>query len=43
MERVTIKKSDIKYLIIGKIFVYVTLWGLSVAGFVWAFLQNTIY
>lgn len=43
MERVTIKKSDIKYLIIGKIVTYITLWGLSVAGIIWAFLQNTIY
>lgn len=43
MEKVTIKKSDIKYLILGKVIVFIVGWGLCVAGFIWAFLQNTIY
>lgn len=43
MEKVTIRKKDVKYLIIGKIFTFVIIWGLCVAGFIWAFLQNTIY
>lgn len=43
MEKVTIKKSDVKFLIIGKIVAYGIIWALSVGGFIWAFLQNTIY
>lgn len=43
MEKVTIKKSDVKFLIIGKIFAYVMINLLFTVLVVWAFLQNTIY
>lgn len=42
-KKVVIKKSDFKYLVIGKIVTTLVFWGLGVAFIVWAFLQNTIY
>lgn len=36
-------KESMIFELIGRIIVYAVIWGLSVAGFVWAFCQNTIY
>ena len=31
------------YEIVGRVVVYVSLYAIGTAGFVWAFLQNTVY
>lgn len=36
-------KKDKFFIILGKIFFYISLWACGVAFVVWAFLQNTIY